>query len=61
MKFCGISKKQFSEIYLSNLKFNPSLNEFGDIMICIKGIIDLIKTFSESKRLKIKRNRPKKS
>ena len=60
VKFCGISKKQFSEIYLSNLKFNPSLNEFGDIMICIKGIIDLIKTFSESKRLKIKRNRPKK-
>lgn len=60
VKFCGISKKQFSEIYLSNLKFNPSLNEFGDIMICIKGIIALIKTFSESKRLKIKRNRPKK-
>ena len=60
VKFCGISKKQFCEIYLSNLKFNPSLNEFGDIMICIKGIIDLIKTFSESKRLKIKRNRPKK-
>lgn len=60
VKFCGISKTQFTEIYLSNLKFNPTLNEFGDIMICIKGIIDLIKTFSESKRLKIKRNRPKK-
>ena len=60
VKFCGISKKQFNDIYLSNLKFNPTLNEFGDIMICIKGIIDLIKTFSESKRLKINRNRPKK-
>ena len=60
VKFCGITKKQFNDIYLSNLRFNPTLNEFGDIMICIKGIIDLIKVFSESKRLKIKRNRPKK-
>ena len=60
VKFCGINKKHFIEIYLNNIKFNPEINEFGDISICIKGIVDIIKTYSESKRLKIKRNRQKK-
>ena len=60
VKFCGLNKKQYNEIYLNNNKFNPLIDEFGDINICIKGILDIIKTYSESKKLKIKRNRIKK-
>ena len=44
-QYCGISKKQYKDIYINN-RYIPILNEFGDINIPIKNIVDLIKTYS---------------
>ena len=40
--YCGINKKQFNDIYIKN-RYIPILNEFGDIRISIKYIVDLLK------------------
>ena len=60
--YCGINKKQFTEIYINN-RYIPVLNEFGDINISIKSIIDLLKTYSinvKAGKKILKRNRIKK-
>ena len=60
--YSGINKSQFSDIYINNL-YKPILDEFGDINISIKYIVDLIKTYSKNikagKKV-LKRNRIKK-
>ena len=60
--YCGINKKQFNDIYIKN-RYIPILNEFGDIKISIKYIVDLLKTYSVNVRAGrkiLKRNRIKK-
>ena len=60
--YCGINKKQFNDIYIKN-RYIPVLNEFGDIKISIKYIVDLLKTYSinvRAGRKILKRNRIKK-
>ena len=52
--FCGINKNQFREIYINN-RYMPILNELGDISISIKSIINILKTFSYSLKMKIHR------
>ena len=43
--YCGISRSQYIDIYIKN-RYTPILNEFGDIHISIKHIVDLLKTYS---------------
>ena len=60
--YCGINKKQFSDIYIKN-RYIPILDEFGDISISIKYIMDLLKTYPiniKAGNKIIKRNRIKK-
>ena len=62
-QFCGINKKQFMEIYINN-QYIPVLNEYGNINISIKNILDILKTYSFSKKVKtmrriLKRNKYK--
>ena len=52
--FCGINKIQFKNIYINN-KYIPKLNEFGDINISINAIIEILKSYSSSLKLKITR------
>ena len=52
--FCGLKKEQFIEIYINN-QYIPILNELGNINISIKSIIDILKTYSFSKKLKTTR------
>ena len=63
-KFCGLNQDQFSEIYINN-QYIPKVNEFGDINISVKSMVNIIDTYSHSNKLKItrrahKRNRIKK-
>ena len=60
--YCGINKTQFEDIYVKN-RYIPIINDFGDITISIKNIVDLLKTYSLSARAGrkiLKRNRIKK-
>ena len=43
--YCGISRDQYIDIYIKN-RYTPIINEFGDIHISIKHIVDLLKTYS---------------
>ena len=53
-KYCGLNKEQFSEIYFNN-KYYPTVNEFGDINISIKNIVNILENFSYTKKVKITR------
>ena len=53
-KFCGLNKEKFTEIYLNN-NYIPTINEFGDINVSIRSILDELDNYSDSKKLKIKR------
>ena len=57
--FCGINQTQFRELYINN-QYMPKLDEFGDINISIKSILQLLQTYSYSLRLKITRRLVKK-
>ena len=57
--FCGVNENQFIEIYANN-KYLPILDEFGDLKISIKSIIELLKTYSFSLKMKIRRRVVKK-
>ena len=43
--YCGIDKNQYTDIYINN-RYIPKIDEFGDISISIRSIIDLLKTYS---------------
>ena len=60
--YCGINKKQYRDIYINN-RYIPVLDDFLDINISIKNIVNLIKTYSVNEKVgrkTIKRNRIKK-
>ena len=60
--YCGINKDQFTDIYINN-RYTPVLDEFGDINISIKHIVELLKTYSfnmKAGRKILKHNRIKK-
>ena len=60
--YCGINKNQFTDLYINN-QYIPIIDEFGDINISIKSIIDLLKTYSMREKAGkkiLKRNRIKK-
>ena len=42
--FCGISKSQYENIYIKN-KYIPKIDNFGDIKINIKNIIEVLNEF----------------
>lgn len=52
--FCGLNEEQYTEAYIKN-KYIPSVNEIGDINISINSIFEILKTYSDSKRVKISR------
>ena len=52
--FYGLSKSQFKDIYINN-QYVPVLNELGDINIFANNIVDLLKTYSHTTKLKITR------
>ena len=54
--FCGISEKMFIEIY-DKSKYNPTINQLGDIKVNIDNIIENIDKFSGNKRLKVRRTK----
>ena len=51
--FCGINRDQFTDLYINN-KYIPILDELGDINISIKHIVDLLKTYSKSYKVRRK-------
>ena len=57
--FCGINKQQFRDLYINN-HYIPVLSELGDISISIKSILQLLKTYSFTLKLKITRRLVKK-
>ena len=52
--FCGISKEQFIKVYI-NQQYKPTLSEFGNITLSINSILQVLNSFSDSKKLKITR------
>jgi hypothetical protein len=52
--FCGLNAKQYTDAYINNT-YIPNLNEIGDLSISINTIFEILKTFSDSKRVKISR------
>ena len=52
--FCGLNEKQYTDAYIKNT-YIPNLNEIGDLYISINSIYEILKTFSDSKRVKISR------
>ena len=52
--FCGLNEKQYIDAYINNT-YIPYLNEIGDLYISINSIYEILKTFSDSKRVKISR------
>ena len=44
-----------------NNNYTPKINEFGDINVSIKSILDELDNYSDSKKLKIKRRSHKKN
>ena len=52
--FCGISKDQFIKVYI-NQQYKPTLSEFGNITLSINSILQVLNSFSDSKKLKITR------
>ena len=56
-KFCGLSKDIVLKIY--NNKNTPSFDEFGNININNKIILDILKIYSDSEKIKITRRQYK--
>ena len=54
--FCGLSEKTFTKLYEKNV-YIPQVDRMGDIKLYIGDIINVLNTFSGSKRLKIKRRK----
>lgn len=52
--FCGLNEKQYTDAYINNT-YIPNLNEIGDLNISINSIFEILKTYSDSKRVKISR------
>ena len=52
--FCEIDKNNFIKAFF-NKKYIPYLDKFGDIKISIKNLLDLLKCYSPSLKLKIRR------
>lgn len=52
--FCEIDKKIFMKAFV-NKKYVPYLDKFGNIKISVKNLCDLLKIYSHSLKLKIKR------
>jgi len=52
--FCGLNEKQYTDAYINNT-YIPKLNEIGDINISINSIFEILKTYSDSKHVKISR------
>ena len=59
-QFCGLTKDLFIEICINN-QYKPKLNEFGDISVSIKNLLEILNNFSSSKRLKMTRRIHKKN
>ena len=59
-QFCGLSKDLFIEICINN-QYKPKINEFGDISVSIKNLLEILNNFSSSKRLKMTRRMHKKN
>ena len=59
-KFCGLNKEKFSGIYFSK-RYTPNINEFGDINVSIRNILEELDNYSDSKKLKIKRRSHKRN
>ena len=53
-KYCGLDKVLFSELYINN-RYNPTINEFGDINISINKIANVLKKYSHTKKIRITR------
>ena len=52
--FCGLNEKQYIDAYINNA-YIPKLNEIGDLNISINSIFEILKTYSDSKYVKISR------
>ena len=52
--FCEIDKKKFIKAFQNKL-YIPYIDKFGNIKISIKNLLDLLKTYSHSLKLKIRR------
>ncbi len=52
--FCGINKVMFTEIYFNN-QYIPKINQTGDIYVYFDIIFNNLKTFSDLKKVKIKK------
>jgi len=52
--FCGLNKKQYINAFINNT-YIPKLNEIGNLNISINNIFEILKTYSDSKRVKISR------
>ena len=52
--FCEIDKNIFTKAYI-NKRYKPYLDKFGNIKISIKNLTDLLKLYSPSLKLKIRR------
>ena len=56
--FCGINKEQYENIYINN-KYLPVIDNFGDIKINIKSIIEILKEYPNEKKSNKKPEKPK--
>ena len=56
--FCGINKEQYENIYINN-KYIPVIDNFGDIKINIKSIIEILKEYPNEKKSNKKPEKPK--
>ena len=52
--FCGLNEKQYTDAFINNT-YIPNLNETGDLNISISSIFEILKTYSDSKHVKISR------
>lgn len=52
--FCGLNEKQYTDAFI-NSTYIPNLNETGDLNISISSIFEILKTYSDSKHVKISR------
>ena len=48
-RYCGLNKEQYENIYVNN-KYIPIIDNFGDIKINIKNIIEILKEYSNEKK-----------
>ena len=53
--FCGINKEQYENIYIKN-NYTPIIDNFGDIKINIKNIIEVLKEFPSEVKINNKKS-----